>query len=152
MGLGNIHWAVRWKTVRLSTPSAMAGAIWKPLAPAPIMATLCPERSTEWSHRAEWKEGPAQVSRPGMSGMWGRLSWPTAEITARASRVDSVPSPARVRTVQVPVRSSQAAPRTSVLHRTWGSMAYLCITDSKYACSSGCRAKYSVHVSVGSKL
>ena len=52
----------------------MAGAIWNPLAPAPIMATRLPVRSTEWSQRAEWKAGPAKRSWPGMSGMWGRFS------------------------------------------------------------------------------
>ncbi|MDF2583794.1 MAG: hypothetical protein K0R33_2437, partial [Mycobacterium sp.] len=44
--LGNIHCAVRWNTVRCSTLSAMAGAIWNPLAPAPISATRLPVTST----------------------------------------------------------------------------------------------------------
>ena len=30
---GNIHCAVRWKTVSCATSSAIVGAIWKPLAP-----------------------------------------------------------------------------------------------------------------------
>ena len=130
----------------------MAGAIWKPLAPAPTMATRLPVRSTEWSQRAEWNAGPANLSWPGMSGMWGRFNWPTAEITARATSVDSVPSSVRTRTVHVPAPSSQTAPRTSVPQRTDGPMPCLSITASKYAWSSGCRAKNSVHASLGSKL
>ena len=53
IGFGNIHWAVRWKTSRWATCSAIAGAIWKPLAPAPTRATRLPVRSTSWSQRAE---------------------------------------------------------------------------------------------------
>ena len=109
----------------------MVGAIWKPLAPAPIRATRLPVRSTSWSHRAEWNDGPAKVSMPGKSGMFGRLSWPTAEMTARATSVDSVPSAARTRTDHVADPSSQSAPSTSVSQRTWGSTPCLVITRSK---------------------
>ena len=63
--------------------------------------------------------------------MWGRLSWPTAEMTARATSVDSVPSAARTRTVHTPASSSHAAPSTSVPHRTDGPMPCLSITVSK---------------------
>ena len=109
----------------------MVGAIWKPLAPAPIIATRVPARSTSWSHRAEWKAGPANVSAPGSSGTFGRLSWPTAEMTARATSTSSAPSAARVRTDHVAESSSQVAPSTSVSHRTWDPMPYLSMTDWK---------------------
>ena len=39
--------------------------------------------------RAEWNDGPANGSRPAMSGKLGRLSWPTALTSAFASIVSS---------------------------------------------------------------
>ena len=59
---------------------------------------------------------------PGMSGRFGRLSWPTAEITARADerRLGAVGGRARAPTTS-PTSSSQSAPSTSVSHRTCGS-------------------------------
>ncbi len=92
------------------------------------------------------------MSWPGIAGTWGRLSWPTAEITARATSVSSVPSTARTRTSHVASLSFQVAASTSVSKRTWRSIPCLRITPSKYAWSSGCWAKYSVHWSLGSKL
>ena len=60
----------------------MVGTIWKALAPVPITATRLPARSVPSTHWAECMAGPANVSRPAMSGSFGRLSWPTALITA----------------------------------------------------------------------
>src|SRR5207302_644421 len=80
---------------------AIVGAIWKPLAPAPTTATRLPRTSTEWSQRAEWNDGPAKSSRPGMSGSGGRLSWPTAEMTARARSQSSRPSLSRTVTARL---------------------------------------------------
>ena len=110
----------------------MAGAIWNPLAPAPISATRLPVRSTEWSQRAEWKAGPAKASRPAMSGRLGRLSWPTAEMTARAVSVSSaaVGRPGSARD-QVPASSSHVARTTSVSQRTCSSTPWRRITESK---------------------
>ena len=61
---------------------AISGMNCTALAPVPITATRLPCRSTSWSHRAEWNVGPANESRPSMSGKSGRLSWPTALMTA----------------------------------------------------------------------
>ncbi len=84
----------------------MVGAIWKPLAPAPISAKFLPAYSTEWSQRAEWNDGPSKSSMPGMSGMRGELSDPTALMTARASMVSVLPSGLVTSTAQRPVASS----------------------------------------------
>ena len=117
--------------MRYPTSGAMVGAIWKPLAPAPIMATRRPARSTVWSHRAEWKAGPANSSCPGMSGTLGRLSWPTAEISARASRVSTSPFGPRIRTDQVARSSSHDAPSASVSNRMCCSIPCRVMTVSK---------------------
>ena len=50
---------MRWKIVSCATSGAIVGAIWKPLAPAPIIATRLPVRSTLWSQRAEWNDEDA---------------------------------------------------------------------------------------------
>ena len=86
----------------------MVGAIWKPLAPAPMSANRVPRWSTVWSHRAEWNDGPANVSMPGMSGIRGVLSAPTALMTARASSTSVVPSGFVTVTAHRPVASSKA--------------------------------------------
>ena len=86
-----IHWAVRWKIVSRSTFPAIAGPIWKPLAPAPISANRVPASSRSSGHRVEWNHGPANVSMPGRSGSLGRFSEPTALTTNRASRTSTVP-------------------------------------------------------------
>ena len=39
---GNTHCAVRWKMVSCSTSGATVGAIWNPVAPAPMSATFLP--------------------------------------------------------------------------------------------------------------
>ena len=43
---------MRWKTVRCSTSSAIAGITWTAEAPVPITATRLPRRSCAWSQRA----------------------------------------------------------------------------------------------------
>ena len=75
-----------------------------------------------------------------MSGRLGRLSWPTAEITARAVRTSSVPADVRTVTVQVAVSSSQRAATTSVSNRMCSWIEWRSITSWKYFCSSGCWA------------
>ncbi len=54
------------------------------LAPVPITATRLPVRSQPWSHRAEWKDGPVNVSTPGTAGYTGRDSCPVAGTSTRA--------------------------------------------------------------------
>ena len=63
------------------------------LAPVPITATLRPDQSMSWRQAELWKCGPAKSSMPSMSGIRGRLSWPTAETTALTVIV-SVAAPA----------------------------------------------------------
>ena len=55
-----IHCAVRWKIDSDSTRSAMVGAIWNPLAPAPMSAKRLPVMSRSAGHRAEWNDGPGE--------------------------------------------------------------------------------------------
>ncbi|GAA3420958.1 hypothetical protein GCM10018952_66020 [Streptosporangium vulgare] len=90
-GLGWIQGGVRWKTCRRETRSAIRGTNWTADAPVPMTATRFPVRSTEWSHSAEWKDGPPKVSRPGIAGSDGTCSAPVAETTAL---VVKVPPPA----------------------------------------------------------
>jgi hypothetical protein len=90
---------VRWNTVSCSTVSAIVGAIWNPLAPAPTSANRVPVMSTDASHRAEWNDGPRKSSIPAMSGRRGWFSAPTALITNRASSVSIAPSCVRTVTV-----------------------------------------------------
>jgi hypothetical protein len=65
--------------------------------------------SAVWSQRAEWNDGPSNVSMPGMSGRVGSESCPTA--LTRTS-TDSDDPPAKV-TVQLLVSASHAAAVTS---------------------------------------
>ena len=97
---------MRWKISRCSTCSATIGANWAALQPVPITPTRLPVRSTEWSQRAEWNAGPANESRPSIFGSCGRLSWPTALITALAWIVDSWPSASTTSTFHDAVASS----------------------------------------------
>ena len=87
------------------------------LAPVPITATLRPDHSMSWRQAELWKWGPAKSSMPSISGIRGRLSWPTADTTAETVIV-SVASPApspvvlRTRTVQRRAWSSQVRDST----------------------------------------
>ena len=101
-----------------ATSSAITGMNCAALAPLPITATRLPRRSTSWSQRAEWNDGPRKRSRPAMSGSLGRFSWPTALITAWATTVP-VPSAVRTSSVQLLDASSKRADITSVPKRTW---------------------------------
>ncbi len=87
---------------------------------------------------------PAKDSRPAMSGSFGRLSWPTALMSARASR-----SPSVVDTCQVAESASHRADRTSVSNRMWSATPKSTMHCSKYFWSSGCWAKNSVQPSSG---
>ena len=68
-----------------------------------MTATRLPLRSTLWSQRAEWNDGPANDSMPLICGNFGWLSWPVALTTAFASSVSSLPS--AVRELQRPERA-----------------------------------------------
>ena len=94
--LGAAHCGERWNTVTCPARSAIAGTICIALAPVPTTATRLPVTSRSAGQRAEWNSGPRNASRPGSAGIFGRLSWPTAVITASAVSV----SPAAVVTVQ----------------------------------------------------
>jgi hypothetical protein len=87
---------------------------------------------------------------PGMSGIFGWLSDPTALTTNRASSVSREPSALRTSTDQRPVPSSNVAAVTSVSKRQNASMPRLRMTRSKYSRNSGCCEKYSVQWSAGS--
>src|SRR5919107_1259812 len=75
---GITHGGVRWKTCSRAKSGAMAGTNWMAEAPVPTEATRWPARSTEWSQRAEWNAGPANLSSPGKSGIFGSTSGPVA--------------------------------------------------------------------------
>ena len=103
-----------------------SGAIWNPLAPAPIMATRLPVRSTSWSHRAEWNAGPAKVSAPSMAGTFGSVELADGG-DHRPGRQDLLGpvGRTRARTDHVADSSSQVAPSTSVSQRTWAPIPCL---------------------------
>lgn len=87
---GTTQCGVRWNTRNRSTLSASSPRIWTPVEPVPIIASRLSDKGTLWSHRAEWKQGPANESSPGMSGYAGWCRIPVAEITKSYSAV--VPS------------------------------------------------------------
>ena len=99
---------------------------WMALAPLPITATRLPARSTAVSQRAEWKAGPAKLSRPSISGSLGRLSWPQA--VTKASAVRREPSAREID--QMPAVSSLAAPTTSAPRRMWPASSCRSTTPS----------------------
>ena len=90
------------------------------LAALPITATCLPERSTSWFQRAEWKRSPRKPSIPGMSGMCGRLSCPTA-LTSTSTVISS---PSVVRSRQTLSPSSKRAPAISVENRMCRRTSY----------------------------
>ena len=116
----------------------MIGTNWAALQPVPTTATRLPARSTVWSHRAEWNDGPAKLSRPSMFGSCGRLSWPTALITASASSVSSTPPGPTRSSVHRPASSSYSIDETSVPKRTFGRMPNSSRHWRKYRDSSAC--------------
>ena len=109
----------------------MVGAIWNPEAPAPTSANRLPVMSSPSGQRAEWNDGPAKESMPGMSGSRGMFSEPTALMTNRASRTSVVPSGFRMPTCQELVGSSHVSDVTSVPKRQCGRSSYLSSTLTK---------------------
>src|SRR6476469_4801491 len=73
----------------------MEGPVCTALAPVPIIATRLPLRSTDPSQRAVWNIGPRKSSSPGIGGMEGWLSWPTAVTRALQVRRSSAPAAQR---------------------------------------------------------
>ncbi len=115
-----------------ATSSAMVGTIWKALAPVPITATRLPASSVPSIHSAECIEAPANVSRPGMSGSFGRLSWPTALITTSASMSSvAVPSARRTGRTTAPSRPATGPGPPRYSNRTWSAMPKSCMHWSK---------------------
>ena len=89
LGEGPSRAGVRWNTSSSATSGAISGMTWMALAPVPMTATRLPVRSTSWRHRAGGTTGPRTSRRPGSRGMCGRLSCPTALITASTTTVSS---------------------------------------------------------------
>ena len=75
------HGGVRWNRVRCPTSGWISGTNWMADAPVPITATFSPARSWSWSHCAEWKMEPVNVSMPSMSGRLGSLRGPRPATT-----------------------------------------------------------------------
>src|SRR3546814_5175596 len=90
-----------------------------------MTATRLPARSTSWSQRAEWNAGPSKLPTPGMSGYFGRLSWPVADTTASNRSVVSVPSGPRVVTAHCWSRSEEHTSELQSLMRI--SYAVFCL-------------------------
>ena len=63
--------AVRWKTVSSASFGAISGMSWTAVAPVPMTAARRPSRSRSSSHFVVWTTVPANVSMPGMSGIFG---------------------------------------------------------------------------------
>ena len=82
---GRIHCGVRWNTSTAVATLATSGTICAALAPVPTTATRLPARSCSCSQRAEWKQGPAKVASPSMSGNDGVAKVPMALTSTSAS-------------------------------------------------------------------
>ena len=134
-GRGISQFGVRWKTVVWAAASATWGMNCIALQPVPITPTRLPVRSRSWFHLAECHEGPANDSRPGIVGSWGRFSWPTAETTALATIVSSPSGPLTSR-VQVLVPSSHTTEETSVEKRMSSRIPKWSTQASKYSSRS----------------
>ena len=87
-GFGMIHWAVRWKTVRWSTRSAI-GADLEAGRPGADQAEPGTGDVEVIGPASRGNDRPAKVSRPGMSGSFGMFSEPTALMRNRASSTSS---------------------------------------------------------------
>ena len=109
-----------------ATSGAMAGTNWIAEAPVPMTATRLPARSTSWSHRAEWKAGPLNVSTPGTSGSAGSTRPPQPLTTTSAVR-----SPLLVDSRHSIASSSQVPDTTSVSQCRCGSTPNTCATCSR---------------------
>src|SRR5438094_4954723 len=102
----------------------MVGAIWKPLAPAPINATRAPVMSRSAGHRDEWNDGPRKLSIPGRSGIRGKFREPTALMTNCAVSTSGGPSGGSIATRQHACSSSHVIELTVVLNRQLGRNSY----------------------------
>ena len=116
----------------------------------PITPTRLPFRSTSCCHSAEWKAGPSNVPTPSMSGMRGRLSWPTAVITALASTTSVAPSGPFSVARQTERASSQATTSTRVPKRMCLRRSYFLAMPRKYSSSTGWGEKCSGQAWLGS--
>ncbi len=111
---GSTQAGVRWNTVSDNASGCTSGTSCTADAPVPTTATRRPRRSASWSHRAEWKAGPANDAIPGRSGTDGSDSAPVAVTSTSAVRVPRV-----VTTSHRPAEGSQAARSRAVPHRTF---------------------------------
>ncbi len=106
---------MRWKTQRCAASAAISGIAWIADEPVPMTATRFPLKSTgSCGQRPVWKVVPANVSRPGMSGVLVDERQPVAMMTKRAVYA----SPASVRTSQRSAASSKTAAATRVFNVT----------------------------------
>ena len=97
-----------------------------------------PSRSTSWSQRAEWKDGPAKESRAGDVGQVRAVELADGGDDApAATSVSSVAVGERMRTCQAPASSSHARATTSVSQRTWGVTPWRSITSVEVALQLG---------------
>ena len=114
----------------LDVRARSSGAIWKPLAPAPIMATRLPCRSTEWSHCAGVECRPGEVLLPvDRLGVCGRFELPhRADHRTRRQCLSSLRCGRGRERSTWRSSSSQDASVTSVSHSTWRPMSCLSIT------------------------
>jgi hypothetical protein len=100
------------------------GTNWAALQPVPTTTTFLSLKSTLWSHRAEWKIGPLNVSYPGKSSGQPRGSTrpPTALITifARTTSVaeNTNDSPRSARTLWRSLDPRSPIPATRCLRVT----------------------------------
>ena len=86
------------------------------LAPLPTTATRFAGRSTPSGHCAEWNTVPPKSSRPGIEGILGRFSCPTALTTMSAT----IRSPVDRSSVHSCRSSAHVAASTSVENRISG--------------------------------
>src|SRR5262245_19789745 len=101
-------------------------------APVRMTATRFPDRSTEWSHREEWKRAPANVSMPSISGSRGSERPPGPVIRVRART-----SPEVVRQHQTCATSSHVACSSSVPNTILSVTAYSWAMRWRYSWISG---------------
>ena len=96
---------------------AIEGITCTPVEPVPITPTRFPARSIgSRGQRAVWKDRPAKLSIPGMSGTWFAESRPVAAIRKRGR----ARWPSSVSMFQREVASSKCADRTRAPRRIWG--------------------------------
>ena len=100
--------AVRWNTVNWRACRAISGMACTPDEPVPSTATRWPLKSTAaCGQRAAWCTGPANVARPGRSGLLGVDNRPQA-ITRKRATCGAPPS-----TLTTPVLAGHFVRRTT---------------------------------------